>query len=269
MDVLFQVVVPRVIEAVGLERHDGPYKWDGNDSGEEASAYREAFGEVIAALTAANGYSGPTILNGPTLIGTSTGNLSGALPVLKLTGANGAAASSSGFTLNGAALVLDDSTVVNNNRIGNVPVTLNVGLLQLNVAASAGPTTQSYGNLGLASGSNVVSFVAPTINSGATLASTGGIVRSPGALVAFTGPNLGATPGANVGTVTFATAPALVGGGGAGSPTVSIIPYAVAATAWTHRLACPTFKGAATLAAMRAFRSAYLLKAPEFIPVPE
>ena len=37
MDVLFQVVVPRVIEAVGLERHDGPYKWDG---GEEASAYR-------------------------------------------------------------------------------------------------------------------------------------------------------------------------------------------------------------------------------------
>jgi hypothetical protein len=47
------------------------------------------------------------------------------------------------------------------------------------------------------------------------------------------------------------------------------MPYAVAATAWTHRLACPTFKGAATLAAMRAFRSAYLLKAPEFIPVPE
>jgi hypothetical protein len=40
MDVLFQVVVPRVIEAVGLEIHDGPYKWDGNDSGEEASAYR-------------------------------------------------------------------------------------------------------------------------------------------------------------------------------------------------------------------------------------
>jgi hypothetical protein len=47
------------------------------------------------------------------------------------------------------------------------------------------------------------------------------------------------------------------------------MPYAVAATAWTHRLACPTFKGAATLAAMRAFRSAYLLKGPEFIPVPE
>jgi hypothetical protein len=47
------------------------------------------------------------------------------------------------------------------------------------------------------------------------------------------------------------------------------MPYAVAATAWTHRIACPTFKGAATLAALRAFRSAYLLKGPEFIPVPE
>jgi Protein of unknown function (DUF3105) len=47
------------------------------------------------------------------------------------------------------------------------------------------------------------------------------------------------------------------------------MPYAVAATAWTHRLACPQFKGAATLAALRAFRSAYILKGPEFIPVPE
>ena len=47
------------------------------------------------------------------------------------------------------------------------------------------------------------------------------------------------------------------------------MPYAVAATAWTHRLACPRFKGATTLNALRAFRAAYILKAPEFIPVPE
>jgi hypothetical protein len=47
------------------------------------------------------------------------------------------------------------------------------------------------------------------------------------------------------------------------------MPYAVAATAWTHRLACPQFKGAPTLAALRAFRAAYILKGPEFIPVPE
>ena len=47
------------------------------------------------------------------------------------------------------------------------------------------------------------------------------------------------------------------------------MPYAVAATAWTHSITCPTFKGAATLDALRAFRAAYTNKAPEFIPVPE
>jgi hypothetical protein len=47
------------------------------------------------------------------------------------------------------------------------------------------------------------------------------------------------------------------------------MPYAVAATAWTHSITCPTFKGAATLAALRAFRAAYINKGPEFIPVPE
>jgi hypothetical protein len=47
------------------------------------------------------------------------------------------------------------------------------------------------------------------------------------------------------------------------------MPYAVAATAWTHSITCPTFKGAATLDALRAFRAAYINKGPEFIPVPE
>jgi hypothetical protein len=47
------------------------------------------------------------------------------------------------------------------------------------------------------------------------------------------------------------------------------MPYQVAATAWTHLIGCPTFKGAPTLDALRAFRSAYLLKGPEYIPVPE
>jgi hypothetical protein len=47
------------------------------------------------------------------------------------------------------------------------------------------------------------------------------------------------------------------------------MPYQVAATAWRHLLACPKFQGAATLAAMRAFRDAYTDKAPELIPVPE
>ena len=47
------------------------------------------------------------------------------------------------------------------------------------------------------------------------------------------------------------------------------MPSAVAATAWTHSITCPTFKGAVTLDALRAFRAAYINKGPEFIPVPE
>jgi hypothetical protein len=47
------------------------------------------------------------------------------------------------------------------------------------------------------------------------------------------------------------------------------MPYQVAATAWTHMIGCPSFKGAPTLDALRAFRAAYLLKGPEQIPVPE
>lgn len=43
------------------------------------------------------------------------------------------------------------------------------------------------------------------------------------------------------------------------------MPYQVAATAWTHLLACPRFQGAATLAAMQAFRDTYTDKAPEVI----
>src|SRR5919199_3412473 len=39
--------------------------------------------------------------------------------------------------------------------------------------------------------------------------------------------------------------------------------YQVAATAWRHLLGCPRFRGAATLAALRAFRDAYTDKAPE------
>lgn len=47
------------------------------------------------------------------------------------------------------------------------------------------------------------------------------------------------------------------------------MPYQVVATAWTHLLACPKFRGAATIAALQAFRDAYTDKAPELIQVPE
>ncbi|MGI8414150.1 MAG: DUF3105 domain-containing protein [Solirubrobacteraceae bacterium] len=46
------------------------------------------------------------------------------------------------------------------------------------------------------------------------------------------------------------------------------MPYAVAATAWDHVLACPTFN-TNVFDALRAFRLAYTLKGPELINQPE
>ncbi len=46
------------------------------------------------------------------------------------------------------------------------------------------------------------------------------------------------------------------------------MPYAVAATAWGHLLACPRFDPG-MFDAIRAFRETYTLKAPEYIPQPE
>ncbi len=40
-------------------------------------------------------------------------------------------------------------------------------------------------------------------------------------------------------------------------------PYAVAATAWTQTMGCDKYEGAATLDAIRAFKSAYRARGPE------
>ena len=47
------------------------------------------------------------------------------------------------------------------------------------------------------------------------------------------------------------------------------MPYEVAATAWSHMIACPKFNGARTIDALSAFRDQYTDKAPELIQQPE
>lgn len=64
-----------------------------------------------------------------------------------------------------------------------------------------------------------------------------------------------------------------VGGYGAGEyeqlfANTTKMPYAVAATAWGHMLACPRFDPG-VFDAIRAFRESYTLKGPEYIPQPE
>jgi hypothetical protein len=45
------------------------------------------------------------------------------------------------------------------------------------------------------------------------------------------------------------------------------MPYEVAATAWTQLLGCPSYKGAATLDAIRDFRDTYRGQGPEPVPL--
>jgi hypothetical protein len=45
------------------------------------------------------------------------------------------------------------------------------------------------------------------------------------------------------------------------------MPYEVAATAWTQLMGCKTYKGAATLDAIRDFRDTYLGHGPEPVPI--
>lgn len=47
------------------------------------------------------------------------------------------------------------------------------------------------------------------------------------------------------------------------------MPYEVAATAWTHMIACPKFNGTKTIDALSAFRDQYTDQAPEVIQQPE
>ena len=47
----------------------------------------------------------------------------------------------------------------------------------------------------------------------------------------------------------------------------SEMPFAVAATAWTQLMGCPTYEGAATLDAIRAFRDTYRGRGPESVAV--
>jgi hypothetical protein len=45
------------------------------------------------------------------------------------------------------------------------------------------------------------------------------------------------------------------------------MPFDVAATAWTQMIGCPTYEGAATIDALRAFRDTYRGQGPEPVPV--
>jgi autotransporter-associated beta strand protein len=205
---------------------------------------------------------GGTITNSAALTGTAytlesgtvSGILAGAVAVTKntnntvtLTGANtisstitinagtltfsggGTATSVTGVTVNlGGTLTLDNSTTGNTDRLSgtsnNIVITMNGGNLNF-IGNSAGTSSETLGQLALASGHSVVT-VTPGAGGSTTLTfgNNPGFNRTAGATVLFRGTSFGSTPAANVSTLMFSTAPTLTGGGGASnSTTISII----------------------------------------------
>lgn len=202
---------------------------------------------------------GGTITNSAALTGTAytfesgtvSGILGGAVAVTKntnntvtLTGVNtisstltinagtvaisgsGSAVSVTAITINlGGTLTLDNSTTAVASRIlDSLVLTMNGGNLNF-IGNSAAASSETMGQLALASGHNVVT-VTPGVGGSTTLTfgAATGFNRTAGATVLFRGTNFGSTPAANVSTLMFTTAPTLTGAAGAAnSTTISVL----------------------------------------------
>ncbi len=139
---------------------------------------------------------------------------------------SGSAASVTGVTVNlGGTLKLDNSTTSVASRLGDaIVLTMNGGTFEF-TGNSSGITTETIGQLAIAAGHNIV-MVTPGAGglTRLTFANNPGFNRTAGASVLFRGASFGSTPGANVSTLMFTTAPTLTGGNGsANSTTISII----------------------------------------------
>ncbi len=154
-------------------------------------------------------YTGTTIINR----GTLTLSGAGAIPL-------------STISINsGGTLTLDDSSIAIYNRISDsAALTMNGGNFNF-IGNTTGLSMETAGALTLSTGHNVVT-VTPGAG-GSTTMTFASFARTAGASVLFRGTSLGSTPGPNVSTLMFTTAPvspALAGAAGAaGTTTASIL----------------------------------------------
>ncbi len=155
-----------------------------------------------------------TKMGGGTWTLTGANTLSGAVTIaggsLSLAGANGAAASASGFTINyPGTLALDNTSGNNNNRVGGTaPITLNGGALNYLVNAASGSFSEAAGPLSASSGASTVTAGQAASGQTATLTFSS-LARTAGATLDFEGTGLGAS---TRNEIQFASAPPTANG---------------------------------------------------------
>jgi autotransporter-associated beta strand protein len=191
-------------------------------------------------FTGANGVQvgSPLVNGGGTVVISEAQDYSGATSVsagtLTLSGANGTATGSSGFTLNGGKLFLDSSTTNNADRIGTVAVSLSLGG-ELSLSGNASGTTETIGDINIGAGPSTVTVKAATANS---ILAGGAFSRSNNGTAIFRGTSLGqnVTPMGRI-TLTDTSGLSFVGTSTLNNATsgdttkdVKIIPYLVGGT---------------------------------------
>jgi len=173
-------------------------------------------------LTGVNTYSGSTS------IGNGTMTLAG----------QGSILNTSSLTISGGCTLVLDNTGTNvTNRLSDTAA-ITLGGTVTFLGNSAAPSSETTGGLLLLP--NGVAAVGISANaaqpSSITIASLGQSSTTSEGMVVFRAANLGGTPGPGTANVYITSTPTLVGGGGAaGTPTVSILPYALTDTSSTGK----------------------------------
>ena len=179
-------------------------------------------GAVNQTFTGANTYSGSTSITSGTI------TLAGQGSILR---------NSSSLTVSVATQVLDNTGTKETNRLSDTAAITFGGTL-IFLGNHAAPSSETMGAILLQP--NGVAAVSISANaaqpSSITIASLGQSTTTSEGMVVFRAANLGGTPGAGTANVYITSTPTLVGGGGAaGTPTVSILPYALTDTSSTGK----------------------------------
>jgi autotransporter-associated beta strand protein len=200
---------------IGLD--NGSTTWSGDIVGTSATNTISKEGTGTWTIVSPQSYVHRTLVDGGTLA------LAGA----------GSIVSSSRVTVNaGNSLVLDSSGANGLNRLpdsGPVLMSGNTSITLIGNGSEA--TTESIGDV------SITGPVTLTVRPGAgqhAAVTAASLNRNAGATMLFRGPNLGQNPGPDTANVLVSFVPVLTGGGGAaGTPAISILPYALGDTSVT------------------------------------